>query len=237
VGVIGRMLLPALPGSLPVGGRLAVIHRGAKTVSRPIVPIIILLLWAAAAQAGAEAPATRFIPLELIIGAAWNGEKTITYPTGRFTEGVEGRGASTWVGPRQWTHPKTGRTMVVYDRSRGGRNPAIQIFAVRDDLAAIGRVADNRFGIAACDQEAKYPLGLWKQGETRSFDYTCWYGDATRAQITTLTIQEIDFDYGGQAHCLKIEWLLRTRDNPRAIDHRIYIFAPGRGVVRQWQTF
>jgi len=22
---------------------------------------------------------------------------------------------------------------------------------------------------------------------------------------------------------------------PRTIDHRIYIFAPGRGVVRQWQ--
>ena len=27
--------------------------------------------------------------------------------------------------------------------------------AVRDDLVAIGRVADNRFGITACDQEAK----------------------------------------------------------------------------------
>jgi hypothetical protein len=29
---------------------------------------------------------TRFIPLQLIIGGAWNGERTITYPTGTFGE-------------------------------------------------------------------------------------------------------------------------------------------------------
>ena len=112
----------------------------------------------------------------------------------------------------------------------------VKIFAVRDDLTAIGRVADSRFGISACDQEAKYPLGLWRQGETRSFDYTCWHGDSPRAQVASLTIHEIDFDYGGREHCLKIEWLLRAKDDARAVDHRIYIFAPGRGVVRQWQV-
>ncbi len=204
-------------------------------MSRPIVPIIILLLAAASAQAGTDVPTTRFIPLELIVGANWSGEQTITYPAGTFTEGVEQGSASVWVGPRQWTHPKTGRTMTVYDRSRGGRNAATQIFAVRDDLTAIGRVADSRFGISACDQEAKYPLGPWAQGETRSFDYMCWHGDTPRAQITSLTIHEIDFAYGGREHCLKVEWLLRAKDDPRAVDHRIYIFAPGRGVVRQWQ--
>ena len=203
---------------------------------RLIVSAFLCLLAASASQAAAEAPATRFIPLELIVGAAWSGEKTITYPSGTFSEGVDQGSASVWVGPRQWTHPKTGRTLTVYDRTRGGRNAATQIFAVRDDLTAIGRVADSRFGISACDQEAKYPLGLWRQGETRSFDYTCWHGDSPRAQVASLTIHEIDFDYGGREHCLKIEWLLRAKDDARAVDHRIYIFAPGRGVVRQWQV-
>jgi hypothetical protein len=204
-------------------------------VIRPIVPIMALLLGAASAQARADAPATRFIPLQLIVGDSWDGTETITYPAGRFTEGVEQGSASVWAGPREWTHPKTGKTLVVYDRSRGGRNAATQIFAVRDDFSAIGRVADSRFGITACDQEAKYPLGLWRQGETRSFDYSCWYGDKTRAMVTTLTIHEIDFAYGGREHCIKEEWSLRRRDDPRLIDHRIYIFAPGRGMVREWQ--
>ena len=56
-----------------------------------------------------------------------------------------------------------------------------------------------------------------------------------RAMVTTLTIHEIDFAYGGREHCLKEEWTLRARDDPRLLDHRIYIFAPGRGMVREWQ--
>src|ERR1700731_2815721 len=96
--------------------------------------IAFLLCAGLAVGAGrAEAPVSRYIPLQLIIGDTWNGEHSITYPVGRFTEGVEGRGASTWSGPRQWSHPKTGRSLTVYDRSRGGRNAAVQIFAVRDD--------------------------------------------------------------------------------------------------------
>ena len=40
-----------------------------------------LAAWPAAAQ-------TRFIPLQLIIGDRWNGEESITYPSGRFVEGA-----------------------------------------------------------------------------------------------------------------------------------------------------
>ena len=62
---------------------------------------------------------------------------------------------------------------MVYDRTRRGVG---QKFAVRTDGTAIGRVADSRYGISSCDQEAKYPLGVWRQGETRDFQYQCWYG-------------------------------------------------------------
>ncbi|MEA2951626.1 MAG: hypothetical protein QOJ96_1146 [Alphaproteobacteria bacterium] len=115
---------------------------------------------------------SRFIPMELILGAAWNGHRSINYPSGTFRQTA---GGSTWKGPESWTHPVTGRRLTVYYRSRGGLNAADQVFAVRDDQAAIGRAGDSRFGIDACDQEGKYPLGIWKQGEMRTFHYTCWY--------------------------------------------------------------
>jgi len=209
-------------------------------VTRLLAIVSSLLLAGSAAAFAAEpdgwdraydpATRTRFIPLQLIIGGEWNGERTITYPTGTFGELVEH--GSIWVGPKKWTHPKTGEALIVYDRSRVGRGMVTdQIFAVRKDQTAIGRVADNRFGITACDQEGKYPLGLWSQGETRSFEYTCWYGDQPRTKITTLTIRDIDFDYGGFKHSLRLEWVLRDKGDSRAIDHRFYTFAPDKGVV------
>jgi hypothetical protein len=206
------------------------------------LPTIASVLWLAGAVAAFAAepdgwdraydPTTRrrFIPLQLIIGGEWNGERTITYPVGTFGELVDH--GSIWVGPRKWTHPKTGEELIVYDRSRSGHGMLTdQIFAARKDLTAIGRVADNRFGITACDQEAKYPLGLWSQGETRTFEYICWYGDRARSKITTLTIRDIDFDYGGFKHALRLEWVLRDKGDSRTIDHRIYTFAPSKGVV------
>jgi len=194
---------------------------------------VLLCTVLAAWPAAAETP-TRFIPLQLIIGDRWNGEQTITYPSGRFVEGVRDGAASIWVGPKQWVHRKTGRTLTVYDRGRDGRNAADQIFAVRDDQTAIGRVADSRFGITACDQEAKYPLGLWKQGESRTFDNVCWYGDKVQPKVTTITIREIDTTCYGHEHCLRIEWILRDKGNDtRSIDHRIYEFAPNQGMVHQ----
>lgn len=194
---------------------------------------VLLCIALAAWPAGAETR-ERFIPLQLIVGDRWNGEQTITYPTGRFVEGVRDGAASVWVGPRQWVHPKTGRTLTVYARGRDGRNAAEQVFAVRDDQTAIGRVADSRFGITACDQEAKYPLGLWKQGETRTFDSTCWYGDKVQPKVTTIAIQDIDYTCYGIEHCLRIEWILRDKGNDRVNrDHRIYDFAPGLGMVHE----
>jgi hypothetical protein len=201
--------------------------------------IALLLAVAAPAAGGASldvwdraydpSTGTRFIPLQLIIGGEWDGARVITYPEGRFGESVDH--PSVWVGPKSWTHPRTGETITVYDRTRGGRNAADQIFAVRKDGAAIGRVADSRFGISACDGEAKYPLGLWTQGETRRFESTCWYGERSRTMVTILTIRDIDYDYAGWHHALRLEWVLRDKDADRELDHRIYTFAPGKGMV------
>ncbi|SEP38329.1 hypothetical protein SAMN02990966_05553 [Rhodospirillales bacterium URHD0017] len=52
-----------------------------------------------------------------------------------------------------------------------------------------------------------------------------------RRAITTLTIRDIGFDHGGFRHALRVEWVLRDKGDSRTIDHRIYAFATGKGVV------
>lgn len=201
--------------------------------------LALLLCFASFVQvmpAWAQAAAERFIPLQLIIGDRWNGERVITYPSGRFVEGLRRGSPSVWVGPKRWVHPKTQRELTVYFRSRDGQNAADQIFAVRDDQTAIGRVADSRFGITACDQEGKYPLGLWRQGEIRTYEYQCWYGNAARPKISTIAIKEIDYECYGLQHCFRIEWILRDTAAGRAVDHRIYVFAPNQGMISEVKT-
>ncbi len=185
-------------------------------------------VWAASYDAAAG---TRYIPLELIVGAQWNGQREIVMPRGNFTEGVA-RDPSTWQGPSSWQHPDTGATLMIYDRTRRGVG---QKFALRADNTAIGRVADSRNDISSCDQEAKYPVGLWKQGETRDFEYLCWYGsgESKRVRVTrsTLTIERLDFEFAGAAHALQVRWILKHADDPKEVDNRVYVFVPGRGAV------
>src|SRR3954471_21723336 len=89
-----------------------------------------------------SATQTRYIPLELILGAPWDGTRRIALPKGSYIEGVT-TNPSTWVGPMDWKHPDTGETLAVYERSR---RAVAQRFAVRTDGAAIGRVSDTRYG-------------------------------------------------------------------------------------------
>jgi hypothetical protein len=185
-------------------------------------------VWARSYESATQ---VRYIPLELILGAAWDGRKRIAMPKGRFTEGVA-RDPSTWAGPLEWRHPDNGETLLVYERGRRGVG---QRFAVRKDGSAIGRVSDSRFGMSSCEEEAKYPLGEWKQGETREFEYRCWYGSGekkrTAQMVTIITIEDADFSYAGVEHSLRIHWVLRRKDDGTEMDNRRYVFSPGLGAV------
>jgi hypothetical protein len=173
----------------------------------------------------------RYIPLELILGAPWDGQWKISMPKGSFIEGVA-RDPSTWRGPVQWQHPDNGEALTVYERGRHGVG---QRFALRRDGAAIGRVSDSRFGISSCEEEAKYPLGEWKQGEMREFEYRCWYGSGEKKRsaqmVTIITIENADFSYSGVDHSLRIHWVLKRKDGGQQMDNRRYVFSPGLGIV------
>ncbi len=183
---------------------------------------------------------TRFIPMQLIVPGVWDGSQRIELPPARNYEAEE----TVWNGPQAWTNPYTGETLQVYDRQRTTRREGHveQKMALRADQAAIGRVYDSRFGASVCDQEAKFPLGFWKQGEVRTYDYVCLRTVDGRVlslhRRARITIEEIDYEYRGMAHSLRFAWYYTDSDSGEVLDHRTYIFAPGPGLVvhdRRWR--
>jgi hypothetical protein len=188
--------------------------------------------WEAATDPAAQ---TRFIPMQLIVPGPWDGGRRIDLPaaTGSDAEG------SAWTGPQEWRNPVTGQVLTVYDRRRTSRREGLveQKMAVRPDGAAIGRAYDSRFGGQACDQEAKFPLGTWKRGEVRTFDYACLATRGGRVveyrRSARITIEELDYEYDGVPHSLRFAWRFSDRDGGKVLDHRTYIFSPGRGLAAQ----
>jgi len=189
-------------------------------------------VWDSATDGAAQ---TRFLPMQLIVAAPWDGTRRIDLPQAAATD-AEG---TTWSGPQEWRNPYTGQALIVYDRRRTNRREGSveQKMAVRTDGAAIGRAYDSRFGGLACDQEVKYPLGFWRQGETRSFEYRCLTMRAgqsvERRRVARITIEEVDYEYDGVPHSLRLAWRFSDGDSGEVLDHRTYIFSPGRGLAFQ----
>ena len=189
-------------------------------------------VWEAATDQAAQ---SRFVPMQLIVSGAWDGTRRIDMP---IAEGVDAEG-TVWTGPQEWRNPYTGQMLTAYDRRRTTRREGLveQKMAVRADGSAIGRIYDSRFGGLVCDQEAKFPLGVWKQGEVRTFEYVCLTtrgGQAVeRRRTARITIEELDYEYNGTPHSLRFAWRFSDRDSGEVLNHRTYIFSPGRGLAAQ----
>ena len=212
--------------SLVIVAALAALSASAIAAEWPTAALGPKEVWDAATDRAAQ---TRFIPMQLIVPGAWDGTRRIDLPpAGRHD--AEG---TTWTGPEEWRHPQTGQTLTVYDRRRTTpREGSVQQkMAVRADGAAIGRAWDSRFGGLACDGEAKFPLGVWQQGEVRTFDYACQTTRGTRRRTSRITIEEIDYEYNGVPHSLRFAWRFSDSASGEVFDHRTYIFSPGRGLV------
>lgn len=190
--------------------------------------------WEAATDPAAQ---SRFIPMQLIVPGVWDGSRRIDMPTATGSD-FEG---SAWTGPQEWRHPVTGQVLAAYDRRRTTRREGLveQKMAVRTDGSALGRAYDSRFGGQACDQEAKFPLGVWKQHEVRTFEYVCMPARGGRVveyrRSARITIEQLDYEYEGVPHSLRFAWRFSDRDSGKVLDHRTYIFSPGRGLAAQTQ--
>jgi len=186
--------------------------------------------WEAASD---RAAGSRFIPMQLIVPGRWDGTHRIDMPV---AQGHDSEG-TVWTGPHDWRHPYDGHVLRVYDRRRtNAREGSVeQKMALRPDSSAIGRVYDSRFGGLVCDAEAKFPLGLWKREEVRTFDYVCRASRGgqvvERRRAARITIEELDYVHDGLPHSLRFAWRFSDRDSGEIIDHRTYILSPGRGLV------
>lgn len=166
----------------------------------------------------------RFIPVEMLTGLPLPGARELrfaevdrSYPfIDVLPDGQLGQGDVRLKGPTKYTG-YAGKAFEVYERSVPR---AAERVALTPDSTAIGRVWDQRFGNAY--NEGKFPVGLWQQGQKRSYDTL--YGQ--RSAVSSIEIEKLSCTYDGVAESLQYRW--RTNNG---VDYG-YIYAPSRGVVQ-----
>ena len=164
---------------------------------------------------------SRFIPVELWTGAAWDGSREVRLTQADLTFGR--RGEKRITGPVAWKRPGTGEAMQVYERDNRGKK---QLFALSSKGDGLGRVFDSRYE-RDCVNEVKFPLGSWKEGETRAYEVSCNGGRMRRNLV--VTIEKLDFVHEGVPHSLQFHWVV---DGGRARGTNMhYIYSPGKGLV------
>ncbi len=195
----------------------------------PVALAIVLLLageacaadWSAWERAYDPATGRRFIPVELFVGAEWDGTQTIRLAPAKLEFGSKGQKSLS--GPMEWLPPGASAPIQVYERINRDKR---QLFALREDGTGLGRVLDSRYPRDFCVGDVKFPLGLWKQGEVRNYMVSC------RKEMLRLrvTIENIDFEHAGVPHSLRFHWL-HNEGRGRATDMR-YTYSPGLGLVQ-----
>jgi hypothetical protein len=179
----------------------------------------------------------RFIPVELWAGAEWDGKKELKMPP--VNNSYRHRRSQYDIkGPVEWAHPVIGQTFVVYERINPGREGVKwQLFTINQEKNGLGRVYDARPGLGTrmFSGGLKFPLGTWKEGETRKFVYKHYDGARVADRAETITIKQIDFQFQQSAHCLEFYWTATDRDEKRFYDRQTYIYCPGQSMVNQIQ--
>ncbi len=175
--------------------------------------------WGARWQKSFDSDGRRFIPVELWTGSQWDGIPSINLPRTDLTFGKNGR--KRVVGPRSWTHERSGTIHQIYERHNGRK---IQYFAINRKRDGMGRVYDNRYP-RYCPDEVKFPLGWWKDGEKRVYDIV----SDGRLRRIEVTITRLSFDFGGIPHSLQFHWKLDDGTKPGSNNY--YTYSPGRGLV------
>lgn len=173
----------------------------------------------------------RFIPIELWAGAPFTQVKQTRLVSVNVVSGE--RNNRLIKGPKQWRHPHSGESLSVYERINHKRDgDKRQLFALNGNGTALGRVYDARLGAERLfEGEAMFPIGHWRRGEQRDFDYVEYTGAGRVPRIATIKIKQLDFAYKGTPHSLEYDWILRD-DKGQILFHENYIYSPGKSLVR-----
>ena len=167
-----------------------------------------------------ETQQARFIPVELWTGGNWDGKHELRMAP--INQGFGHREDKRIVGPVPYVRPGAKEPIQVYERWNRGKK---QLFALSSRGDGLGRVYDSRYE-RNCTDEVKFPLGVWKQGETRRFVISCEGGKSRHLEVT---IEKIDFVHAGVPHSLQFHWLM-DGGRGRGTDMR-YVYSPGLGLV------
>ena len=84
--------------------------------------------------------------------------------------------------------PSNWRNNKFYKRTRKSQSGLkIQLFTLTNNGQCIGRVWDSRRGGRVIENRCKFPLGTWKEGETRSFKSSLG-GKTRKIELTILKL-------------------------------------------------
>lgn len=172
----------------------------------------------------------RFLPVELITGEPWPDANVLRlgpvqrrYPfVGVYADGSPpSTGETTLSGPVEH-RTAYGVTLPAYERTVP---QAQEVVAITFDGEAMGRVHDSRIGPM---REAKFPIGHWRQGETRHHTATYYTPRGPTQARTSITIEKLSCRYEDSPGAVAFRWQV---EGGRRADYG-YVFAPGRGLVQ-----
>jgi len=186
---------------------------------------------------------SRFIPIELMLGIEWDGKEEVGFPAVdkevSRTSIMDYNGAFNthkrqgYKGPISWTHPGSGKEHRAYNRIDSQGHD--QIWTVREDKQAAGRSFDKRVSVAVAINEAKFPLGMWKQGEVREFTRTRYFlkSGKTKDYLTKIRIDKLSCEYNGVKDSLEYTiYFPPVRKYPGIPVIDSYIYSPNFGMAR-----
>lgn len=81
----------------------------------------------------------------------------------------------------------------------------------------------------------KFPIGIWKEGETREFVYKHYEDSKESMRAEHITIKRLDFTFQGVPHCLEFYWAVTDGGGKKIEDHHTYIYCPGKSMVSEIQ--
>ena len=182
--------------------------------------LLILILFCSQSSSANE----RFIPLELFTGGEVRNDTEIKFTKADLVFGEKKTKKIT--GPENWKNPNTEEVIKVYKRTRKGQTELkTQLFTITNNGQCIGRVWDSRRGGSVIKNGCKFPLGFWKEKETRTFE-----GSSNgKPRKIVLTILELGKKTNSE---ITFNWKLYDLNSGELMDDNDYTFSPAKAMTK-----
>ena len=186
---------------------------------KKIILLVFILFYSQSSYA-----TERFIPLELFTGGEVRNDTEIKFTKANLVFGEEK--TKKIVGPENWKNPDTNEIIKVYKRTRRGQTGIkTQLFTITNNGQCIGRVWDSRRGGSVIKNGCKFPLGFWKEKETRTFE-----GSSNgKPRKIVLTILELGKKPNSE---ITFNWKLYDLNSGELMDDNDYTFSPAKAMTK-----